>query len=258
MIARGFKPVAWVAAVAVPALGCYMLSLKVAAERADLAVIESRIQRASQDIRTLQTELGTRGRMQQLEQWNAEVLALSAPVAAQFVGQGVGLARFDTRQPGFDGQAEIRMAAAETPAVPSPVAVAPQQASLTRDPTETSRPADALAAAPRRALLDRSEPVRARTPPLPAVRRASLTTEDRSAVTPPVRRAAATTETRPAPIRRAAADTRQPERRPAVATTAAPARRPEARGGRGTSLVSADTAAALRREARAERSRARD
>ena len=254
MIARGFKPVAWVAAVAIPALGSYMLSLKVAAERADLAAIEARIQTASQDIRTLQTELGTRGRMQQLEQWNAEVLALSAPVAAQFVGQGVSLARFDTRQPGFDGQAEIRMAAAETPQAPSPVAVPPQQAALTRDQAATPRPADALATAPRRASLDQAEPVPARTTPVPALRRASLTTDTRPATTPPAGRAAATTETRPAPVRRAAADTRQPERR----QTAAPARRPEARGGRGTSLVSADTAAVLRREARAERSRARD
>src|SRR5699024_2708276 len=73
MMARGFKPVGWVAAVAGAALCCYMLSLNVAAERAELARIERQIVVAKQDIRTLQTELGTRGRMAQLEQWNAEV-----------------------------------------------------------------------------------------------------------------------------------------------------------------------------------------
>ena len=37
MMARGFKPVGWVAGVAAAALGCYMLSLNVASERAELA-----------------------------------------------------------------------------------------------------------------------------------------------------------------------------------------------------------------------------
>ena len=78
MIARGFRSVGWVAAVGAAALGCYMLSLNVAAERAELASIERKIVVAKQDIRSLQTELGTRGRMAQLDQWNADVLALSA------------------------------------------------------------------------------------------------------------------------------------------------------------------------------------
>ena len=43
MIARGFKPVVWVAAVGAAALGCYMLSLRVAAERADLTSLQHRI-----------------------------------------------------------------------------------------------------------------------------------------------------------------------------------------------------------------------
>ena len=94
MIAQGFKPVGWVGAVAGAALGCYMLSLNVASERAELAKIERQIVAAKQEIRTLQTELGTRGRMQQLEHWNAEVLALSAPTASQFLDNPVTLARF--------------------------------------------------------------------------------------------------------------------------------------------------------------------
>lgn len=119
MIARGFKPVGWVAAVAGAALGCYMLSLNVAAERAELAGIERRIIAAKQDIRSLQTELGTRGRLTQLEHWNAEVLALSAPAPGQFVQSEFTLARFNAPQPSLDDKAEVRMAAADVEAVAS-------------------------------------------------------------------------------------------------------------------------------------------
>jgi hypothetical protein len=115
MIARGFKPVGWVAAIAGAALGCYMLSLNVAAERAELAKIERQIVIAKQDIRTLQTELGTRGRLTQLEQWNAEVLALSAPNAAQFLENEVVLARFETKEPTIEDRAKVQMAAAQVP-----------------------------------------------------------------------------------------------------------------------------------------------
>lgn len=121
MMARGFKPVGWVAAVAGAALCCYMLSLNVAAERAELAKIERQIVGAKQDIRTLQTELGTRGRMAQLEQWNAEVLALSAPKAAQFLESEIVLARFETRQPSLEERAKVRMAAAELPKASAPL-----------------------------------------------------------------------------------------------------------------------------------------
>ena len=119
MIAKGFKPVAWVAAIGTAALACYMLSLQVAAERSELASLENRILRTHQDIRSLQTELGTRGRLQQLEQWNAEVLALSAPVAGQFLENGLTLARFDTTQPPIVVEEEVRLAAVQTAPAPA-------------------------------------------------------------------------------------------------------------------------------------------
>ena len=126
MMARGFKPVGWVAAVAAAALGCYMLSLNVAAERAELKKLEWRIVMAKRDIRTLQTELGTRGRLQQLENWNANVLALSAPVASQFVDSEVTLARFDRSEKTVADRAPVQMASAEVPA-PAPRISAPVQ-----------------------------------------------------------------------------------------------------------------------------------
>ena len=112
MMARGFKPVGWVAGVAAAALGCYMLSLNVASERAELAKLERNIILTKQDIRTLQTELETRGRLQQLESWNANVLALSAPTSAQFLDNEVTLARFDQREATIDERSAVHMASA--------------------------------------------------------------------------------------------------------------------------------------------------
>jgi hypothetical protein len=114
MIARGFKPVGWVAGVAAAALSCYMLSLNVAAERAELAKLEWRIIAAKQDIRELQTELGTRGRLQQLESWNANVLALSAPTSAQYLDNELTLARFEQRDKTMEERAVVQMASADT------------------------------------------------------------------------------------------------------------------------------------------------
>lgn len=123
MMARGFKPVGWVAAVAGAALSCYMLSLRVASERAELAQIEHKIVTARQDIRSLQTELGTRGRMQQLERWNADVLALSSPTSGQYLEDELTLARFDQREKTLDERATVQMASLDTAKAP-PVAQA--------------------------------------------------------------------------------------------------------------------------------------
>jgi len=161
MIARGFKPVAWVAAIGTAALGCYMLSLQVAAERAELAAIDGRILRTQQAIRALHTELGTRGRLQQLERWNAEVLALSAPVAAQFLDSNVSLARFDVGPRRFAGEEPVRLATAEAP--PAPAAPA------------TATPATATAVATVRLAAAEAPPAPvAAAPEPPLVRRATL------------------------------------------------------------------------------------
>lgn len=127
MIARGFKSVVWVAAVGSAALGCYMLSLRVATERAELARVEARIIAAKQEIRSLQTELGTRGRMSQLERWNAEVLALSAPASAQFLKDSFTLARLERSESTLDERtATVRMASAETTPAPAPPEARPE------------------------------------------------------------------------------------------------------------------------------------
>ena len=85
MSGRSFRSLFMVASCAGAALGCYLVSLRVASERAALEDVETRIVLAQRDIRVLQTEIGTRGRLSQLERWNAGAFALSAPSADQFL-----------------------------------------------------------------------------------------------------------------------------------------------------------------------------
>ena len=92
MSARGFGSVIWAGAVAGAALGFYLVSLNVASERAELEDVETEIALAQRDIRLLQTEIGTRGRLAQLERWNVRFIRLSAPTADQFVDGGFQLA----------------------------------------------------------------------------------------------------------------------------------------------------------------------
>ncbi|HVF83293.1 MAG TPA: hypothetical protein VM913_03865 [Sphingomicrobium sp.] len=116
MIARGFRSVGWVAGVAATALGCYMVNLKVAAERVALEKVETRIVIAQRDIRLLQTEIGTRGRLAQLEKWNVKVLALSAPQANQFMEGSFQLATLMRPEKKLDPAAPVVLASAPTPA----------------------------------------------------------------------------------------------------------------------------------------------
>lgn len=120
MSARGFRSVGWVAGVAATALGCYMISLQVASTRASLEDVETQIVIAQRDIRVLQTEIGTRGRLAQLEKWNVKVLALSAPQANQFLEGGFQLASMVAPRKTIDPSAPVVLAAAPA-AAPKPV-----------------------------------------------------------------------------------------------------------------------------------------
>jgi hypothetical protein len=101
-----------VASCAGAALGCYLVSLRVASERAALESVETRIVLAQRDIRLLQTEIGTRGRLAQLERWNVKVLALSAPSADQFLDGGFALAKMVAPQHNVDLEAPVVLASA--------------------------------------------------------------------------------------------------------------------------------------------------
>ena len=120
MSARSFRSVFMVASCAGAALGCYLVSLRVAAERAQLEDVEAKIVLAQRDMRVLQTEIGTRGRLSQLERWNASALALSAPAANQFINGGYELARLAQPDRKVDFQAPVVLASAPQPSAAKP------------------------------------------------------------------------------------------------------------------------------------------
>jgi hypothetical protein len=107
-----------VASCAGAALGCYLVSLRVASERAALEDVETRIVLAQRDMRMIQTEIGTRGRLSQLERWNAGAFALSAPAADQFLKGSFELARLARPEQKLDFHAPVVMASAPAPERP--------------------------------------------------------------------------------------------------------------------------------------------
>lgn len=115
MSVRSFHSVYAAGAVAAAALGCYLVSLRVAAERAALEGVETRIVQTQTDIRMLQTEIGTRGRLDQLEQWNASALSLSAPAASQFLQDSFQLAKLTAPDHRLDVKAPVVFASAPAP-----------------------------------------------------------------------------------------------------------------------------------------------
>ena len=119
MSSRSFRSVFMVASCAGAALGCYLVSLRVASERAQLEDVENRIVLAQRDMRVLQTEIGTRGRLSQLERWNAGAFALSAPAADQFLKGSFELAKLTQPERKVDFKAPVYLASAPAPEKPS-------------------------------------------------------------------------------------------------------------------------------------------
>jgi hypothetical protein len=183
-------------------------------------------------IRSLQTELGTRGRLQQLEQWNADVLALSAPAANQFIDNEVTLARFDTRVPQVGDAMPVRMASAET-AAPMIRPEAPVRLASADLPAGRLVPAASLVHRASLTAIDPAHPPAA--VPRPAIAAAAPI---RVSAAPATRRAAT-----PAAARASAAT--PPPRTPAPPSRAA--------ARRSTALLDESTLSAIGREARAER-----
>jgi hypothetical protein len=112
---RSFRSIVMVASCAGAALGCYLVSLRVASERAALEDVETRIVLQQRELRVLQTEIGTRGRLSQLERWNAGAFALSAPSADQFLHGGFELARLAQPDRKVDFQEPVVLASAQAP-----------------------------------------------------------------------------------------------------------------------------------------------
>ena len=111
------------------------MSLQVAAERKKLEGLNAAIASTQRDIRALETEFDTRANLAQLERWNGDTLALSAPQAGQFVRDEAQLASMDARQPLIVGGPEVKTAALVVPSLPTPGASAATVAA----PVQTAR-----------------------------------------------------------------------------------------------------------------------
>lgn len=145
MIANRFRSVGWTGCVCVAALSFYLVSQTVATKRAELATVDRRIASTEREIRQLETEIGTRGGMAQIENWNSRVYGLQAPGAAQFVhSTGQLMAMADPQpQPLDPGVAaphlDVQQASLATVAPTPAPRVAPDVAP-TIDPTPPPQP----------------------------------------------------------------------------------------------------------------------
>lgn len=155
MMAARFRSVTWVAIALVPALGCYLVTQYVAAQRAELAKVERNIGQSRKAIRDLETELGTRGSMAQIERWNSQTLALAAPTAQQYIDGDVRLASLTAlpavarpaiiTAPAVAAVADVRQASYQAPASQPPVS-SPLVSSPTAPEARVTRTAAAIPA----------------------------------------------------------------------------------------------------------------
>lgn len=131
------KGLGWFASCAAIALGFYLVSLQVAAERKKLDDVNIRIGAAQRDIRALETEFDTRANFAQLERWNGDTLSLAAPTAGQFLRDEAQLASIDVNAVGAPA---VQTAALVVPSAPVAATVAATPVAI---PTRLPAPAPA-------------------------------------------------------------------------------------------------------------------
>lgn len=165
MALYGFRGLGWFLCCAIVAPGCYMVTSQVAGERAKLASVERAIIEARKEIRGFDTEFSTRANMMQLQQWNGEVLTMSAPTPDQYLSGEAALASLDATGAGAARPqlASLTVVPSGAPAVEA--AVQAVDASASRPETQSPRQASAQAgaAAPAETRPAASRPGVART-----------------------------------------------------------------------------------------------
>ena len=169
------KGIGWFGGCVVVALGFYLVSLGVAAERKKLEQADAKIRVAQRDIRALETEFDTRANLTQLERWNGDTLALVAPGANQFVRDEAQLAavRFDVAPraggavrtaslvvPAFTAQVTAPAVAAAPVAAPVTVKVAAVASTRTPVLTRTAATEPSAKLVPAVATVAKAAPVR--------------------------------------------------------------------------------------------------
>ncbi len=151
-----FKGIGWFGSCVAVVLGFYLVSLQVAAERKKLDDVNARIATAQRDIRALETEFDTRANLVQLEKWNGDTLALTAPIAGQFVGDEAQLASLDVTHGPAAGT--VQTAALLVPSQPAPVAPPAAEAVALAAATTASPKPNAPAPVVRLAKVDLPKP----------------------------------------------------------------------------------------------------
>ncbi|MEY3984626.1 MAG: hypothetical protein RLZ59_71 [Pseudomonadota bacterium] len=188
MIAHRFRPVVWVVGCAFAATALYTVSLSVAAERARLEKVDRQIASTQNEIRQLQTELGTRASLRQLERWNSEVLALGAPKAGQFRATETALQTLDggILPASVGAPAPVMVAAAMAPA-PAPVTAQANTPQPSAAPVQTAQ------------VAQRAKPVAAASKSAPsAAKPAAASAKPVALASADVRPARAATASKPA------------------------------------------------------------
>src|SRR3546814_10196845 len=69
---KRLQSIFWVLLVTLGAIAVYLVSLRVATERTELARVDAQILSAKREIRYLETEFSARASMRQLERWRSE------------------------------------------------------------------------------------------------------------------------------------------------------------------------------------------
>lgn len=148
----------WFMAVVAMALGFYLVSLQVAAERKKLDDVNRAIAATHRTMRQLQTEFDTRANLAQLERWNGTVLAMAAPNADQFMADDAQLAMVDFHS--GDAPTVARSATYVVPALPvdadrgsAPASATIQPSPASKTPQPAAQPVAPARAAPVGAVM---------------------------------------------------------------------------------------------------------
>ena len=96
---NSLQSTAMIGAALASVLGCYTVSVHVAAERTAVGAAHAQIARDESDMRLLRAELRTRSRLPELQRWNEQVLALAPPRAEQLMANPVMLASYAAPAP---------------------------------------------------------------------------------------------------------------------------------------------------------------
>ncbi|MGK6322213.1 hypothetical protein ACMGDM_03920 [Sphingomonas sp. DT-51] len=180
------KGLGWLTSCAMVAIGFYLVSSQVAAERKRIEQLDRKIVGAQRDIRALETEFDVRANLAQLERWNGDTLALTVPTAAQFVRDEAALAALSPNQPApvpLPGSAApVQTAQLIVPAAPVVVAAPAPAVSAASATVRTAAVATVKVAAAKPAAAPRLTPavVAAAAPATASARAAKVAMLDRA------------------------------------------------------------------------------